>query len=290
MIYLIALMLLNVSAMAQNTPPKREFRGAWIQAINGQFKGKSTAEMQQMLTQQLDALQAARINAIIFQVRPEADALYVSSIEPWSRYLTGVQGQAPNPYWDPMAWMIEQCHQRNMEFHAWINPYRAKTQASAQTDPKHITNQHPEWFLLYNNQLFFNPALPECRAYIRQVVTDIIQRYDVDALHMDDYFYPYPANGQEFPDEADFLRLGTGFNNKGDWRRHNVNLLIEEIHNLVRSLKPWVKFGISPFGIYRNRKSDPLGSDTNGLQNYDELYADILLWVNNGWKVGGLVG
>ena len=155
MIYLIALMLLNVSAMAQNTPPKREFRGAWIQAINGQFKGKSTAEMQQMLTQQLDALQAARINAIIFQVRPEADALYVSSIEPWSRYLTGVQGQAPNPYWDPMAWMIEQCHQRNMEFHAWINPYRAKTQASAQTDPKHITNQHPEWFLLYNNQLFF---------------------------------------------------------------------------------------------------------------------------------------
>lgn len=283
MISLIALMLLYVSVMAQNTPPKREFRGAWIQAINGQFKGKSAGEMQQMLTQQLDALQAAGINAIIFQVRPEADALYVSSIEPWSRYLTGVQGQAPNPYWDPMAWMIEQCHQRNMEFHAWINPYRAKTQASAQTDPKHITNQHPEWFLPYNNQLFFNPALPECRAYIRQVVTDIVQRYDVDALHMDDYFYPYPANGQEFPDEADFQRLGAGFSNKGDWRRHNVNVLIEEIHNLVRSLKPWVKFGISPFGIYRNQKSDPLGSDTNGLQNYDELYADILLWVNKGW-------
>ena len=139
MISLIALMLLNVSVMAQNTPPKREFRGAWIQAINGQFKGKSAAEMQQMLTQQLDALQAAGINAIIFQVRPEADALYVSSIEPWSRYLTGVQGQAPNPFWDPMAWMIEQCHQRNMEFHAWINPYRAKTQASAQTEQRQLT-------------------------------------------------------------------------------------------------------------------------------------------------------
>ena len=283
MISLIALMLLNVSVMAQNTQPKREFRGAWIQAINGQFKGKSAADMQQMLTQQLNALQAAGINAIIFQVRPEADALYASSIEPWSRYLSGVQGQAPNPYWDPMAWMIEECHKRNMEFHAWINPYRAKTSASAQTDPKHITNQHPEWFIPYNNQLFFNPALSESREYIRRVITDIITRYDVDALHMDDYFYPYPANGQDFPDEADFQRLGAGFNNKGDWRRHNVNLLIEEIHNLVRELKPWVKFGISPFGIYRNQKSDPLGSETNGLQNYDDLYADILLWVNKGW-------
>ena len=283
MISLMALMFLNVSAMAQTTSPKREFRGAWIQAINGQFKGKSAAEMQLMLTQQLDALQAAGINAIIFQVRPEADALYASSLEPWSRYLSGVQGQAPNPYWDPMAWMIEECHKRNMEFHAWINPYRAKTSASAQTDPKHITNQHPEWFIPYNNQLFFNPALSESREYIRRVITDIITRYDVDALHMDDYFYPYPANGQDFPDEADFQRLGAGFNNKGDWRRHNVNLLIEEIHNLVRELKPWVKFGISPFGIYRNQKSDPLGSETNGLQNYDDLYADILLWVNKGW-------
>ena len=277
---LVALMLLNMSVMSQNTNPKREFRGAWIQAINGQFKGKSTAEVQRMLTQQLNALQEAGINAIIFQVRPEADALYASSIEPWSRYLTGTQGQAPNPYWDPMAWMIEECHQRNMEFHAWINPYRAKASASAQTDPKHITNQHPEWFIPYNNQLFFNPALPECREYIRRVVTDIVTRYDVDAIHMDDYFYPYPANGQDFPDD---IYYQAGFASKGDWRRNNVNLLIEEIHNLLRELKPWVQFGISPFGIYRNLKSDPQGSDTNGLQNYDDLYADILLWVNKGW-------
>ena len=283
-ISLIALMFLNMSVMSQNVNPKREFRGAWIQAINGQFRGKSTADVQQMLTNQLNALQEAGINAIIFQVRPEADALYASNIEPWSRYLSGTQGQAPNPYWDPMAWMIEECHKRNMEFHAWINPYRAKTSASAQTDPKHVTNQHPEWFIPYNNQLFFNPALPECRAYIRQVLTDIITRYDVDALHMDDYFYPYPANGQDFPDEADYQRLGAStFANKGDWRRHNVNVLIEEIHQLVRELKPWVQFGVSPFGIYRNQKSDPLGSDTNGLQNYDDLYADILLWARNGW-------
>ncbi len=276
-------MLLNMSLMAQIVQPKREFRGAWIQAINGQFKGKTPAQMQLMLTEQLNALQEAGINAIIFQVRPEADALYESSFEPWSRYLTGTQGLAPNPVWDPMAWMIEECHKRCMEFHAWINPYRAKAQASAPTSSNHITNQHPEWFLPYNNQLFFNPALPECREYIRLVVTDIVTRYDVDALHMDDYFYPYPANGQEFPDQAYFESMGAGFSTIGDWRRHNVNLLIEDIHKLVRTLKPWVKFGISPFGIYRNQKSDPLGSDTNGLQNYDDLYADILLWARNGW-------
>ena len=282
-IILMALISLNVSVMSQNANPKREFRGAWIQAINGQFKGKPTGEVQRMLTQQLNALQEAGINAITFQVRPEADALYASTLEPWSRYLTGIQGQAPSPYWDPMAWMIEECHKRNMEFHAWINPYRAKTSASAQTDARHITNQHPEWFIPYNNQLFFNPALPECREYILQILTDIITRYDVDALHMDDYFYPYPANGLDFPDEADYQRLGGGFTSKGDWRRNNVNLLIQDIHNLVRRLRPWVKFGVSPFGIYRNQKSDPLGSDTNGLQNYDDLYADILLWARNGW-------
>ena len=270
-------------ANSQQINPKREFRGAWIQAINGQFKGKSTVEVQQMLTEQLNVLHEAGINAVIFQVRPEADALYASTLEPWSRYLTGTQGQAPNPYWDPMSWMIEECHKRGMEFHAWINPYRAKTSASAQTDSKHITNQHPEWFIPYNNQLFFNPALQECRDYIKQVLTDIITRYDIDALHMDDYFYPYPANGQDFQDDADFTRLGGGFASKGDWRRNNVNLLIQEIHQLVHQLKPWVKFGVSPFGIYRNLKSDPHGSDTNGLQNYDDLYADILLWTRNGW-------
>ena len=284
LILLCAMLMFGcMAANSQQINPKREFRGAWIQAINGQFKGKSTAEVQQMLTQQLNALQEAGINAVIFQVRPEADALYASSLEPWSRYLSGTQGQAPNPFWDPMAWMIDACHERGMEFHAWINPYRAKTSASAQTDAKHITNLHPEWFIPYNNQLFFNPALQECRDYIKQVLTDIITRYDIDALHMDDYFYPYPANGQDFQDEADFLRLGDGFANKGDWRRNNVNLLIQEIHQLVRQLKPWVKFGISPFGIYRNLKSDPHGSDTNGLQNYDDLYADILLWAHNGW-------
>lgn len=267
----------------QQRYPKREFRATWIQAVNGQFKGMPTEKMKATLIGQLNSLQGAGINAIIFQVRPEADALYASKIEPWSRYLTGVQGRAPQPYWDPMEFMIEECHKRGMEFHAWINPYRVKTSLANQLAPQHIYNRHPEWFLTYGNQLFFDPALPQSRDYICQVVSDIVSRYDVDAIHMDDYFYPYPTKGVEFPDSASFARYGRGFDNIGDWRRSNVNLLIRKIHETIRGLKPWVKFGVSPFGIYRNQSSDPLGSKTRGLQNYDDLYADVLLWAREGW-------
>ena len=268
----------------QQTPyPKREFRGAWIQAVNGQFRGIPTEKLKQTLIDQLNSLQGAGINAIIFQVRPEADALYASQLEPWSRFLTGVQGQAPSPYWDPMQFMIDECHKRGMEFHAWINPYRVKTSLKSELSPNHLYNIHPEWFVTYNNQLFFDPALPESRRHICMVVADIVSRYDVDAIHMDDYFYPYPAKGMDFPDDASFARYGGGFTNRADWRRSNVNILIQKIHETIRGLKPWVKFGISPFGIYRNEKNDPLGSKTNGLQNYDDLYADVLLWARNGW-------
>ncbi len=263
--------------------PKREFRGAWIQAVNGQFRGMGTEQMKQNLIQQLDALEEAGINAIIFQIRPEADALYASGIEPWSRYLTGVQGKAPNPLWDPMDFMLKECHKRGMEFHAWINPYRVKTSISNSLASSHIYHRHPEWFLQYGNQLFFDPALPESREYITSVVKDIVTRYDIDAIHMDDYFYPYPIKGLDFPDDTSYKQYGKDFNNKGDWRRHNVNLLIEKIHKTVRELKPWVKFGVSPFGVYRNQLTDAFGSDTRALQNYDDLYADVLLWVNKGW-------
>ena len=263
--------------------PKREFRAAWIQSVNGQFKGQDEATMKRNLINQLEALQRAGINAIIFQVRPEADALYASQLEPWSRFLTGVQGEAPAPLWDPMQFMIEECHKRCMEFHAWINPYRVKTALANPLAANHVYHLHPEWFITYGNQLFFDPALPESRRHICMVITDILTRYDVDAIHMDDYFYPYPLKGMEFPDDASFARYGGGFDNRGDWRRSNVNLLIKQIHETVREVKPWVKFGVSPFGIYRNQKSDPLGSKTNGLQNYDDLYADVLLWAREGW-------
>lgn len=286
LILLLALFLatgVGAQIQQQSPYPKREFRGAWIQVVNGQFRGIPTEKLKQTLIDQLNSLQGAGINAIIFQVRPEADALYASQLEPWSRFLTGVQGQAPSPYWDPMQFMIDECHKRGMEFHAWINPYRVKTSLKSELAANHLYNIHPEWFVTYNNQLYFDPALPESRRHICMVVADIVSRYDVDAIHMDDYFYPYPAKGVDFPDDASFARYGGGFTNRADWRRSNVNILIQKIHETIRGLKPWVKFGISPFGIYRNEKNDPLGSKTNGLQNYDDLYADVLLWARNGW-------
>jgi len=280
---LVLIFTISLPTFSQNNYPKREFRAAWIQAVNGQFRGMSTADMQSTLINQLNSLQAAHFNAIIFQVRPEADALYASKLEPWSRFLTGVQGQAPKPYWDPMQFMIDECHKRGMEFHAWINPYRVKTTLKNQLATSHIYNQHPEWFITYGDLLFFDPALPESRNFIVSVISDIVTRYDVDGIHMDDYFYPYPIAGQDFNDSTSFARYGGGFKNKGDWRRSNVDILIRKIHETVQAIKPWVKFGVSPFGIYRNQSSDPLGSKTNGLQNYDDLYADVLTWARKGW-------
>lgn len=273
-------LLLSMAVLAQ---PKREFRGAWIQCVNGQFKGIGTATMQRTLTHQLDELQKDGCNVIIFQVRPECDALYESQLEPWSYYLTGQQGKAPQPYWDPLAWMIEQSHKRGMELHAWINPYRAKTKSPHSNASNHVVSQHPERCFLYDGLTLLNPALKENRDYICDVVRDILQRYDVDGLHIDDYFYPYPVAGVNIPDDADYQANSYGIADRGDWRRHNVNLFMEQLCQTIRATKPWVKFGVSPFGIYRNKKSDPNGSNTNGLQNYDQLYADVLLWVNKGW-------
>ena len=284
-VFFLLLMAGGVFAQVQtgSAYPKREFRAAWIQSVNGQFRGMPTEKLKQNLIGQLNSLQKAGINAIIFQVRPEADALYASRLEPWSRFLTGVQGKAPEPYWDPMQFMIDECHKRGMEFHAWINPYRTKTTLKSELAPNHVYNIHPEWFVTYGDQLYFDPALPESRRHICMVVSDIVSRYDVDAIHMDDYFYPYPIKGKDFPDDASFARFGGGFSNKGDWRRSNVNVLIKKLHETIREIKPGVKFGVSPFGIYRNESSDPLGSKTKGLQNYDDLYADVLLWAREGW-------
>ena len=284
-VFFLLLMAGGVFAQVQtgSAYPKREFRAAWIQSVNGQFRGMPTEKLKQNLIGQLNSLQKAGINAIIFQVRPEADALYASRLEPWSRFHTGVQGKAPEPYWDPMQFMIDECHKRGMEFHAWINPYRTKTTLKSELAPNHVYNIHPEWFVTYGDQLYFDPALPESRRHICMVVSDIVSRYDVDAIHMDDYFYPYPIKGKDFPDDASFARFGGGFSNKGDWRRSNVNVLIKKLHETIREIKPWVKFGVSPFGIYRNESSDPLGSKTKGLQNYDDLYADVLLWAREGW-------
>lgn len=284
----LALVLCASSALkAQSTTyPKREFRGAWIQCVNGQYLGKSSEQLRQMLSSQLDVLQQAGINAILFQVRAEGDALYNSKYEPWSRYLTGRQGVAPADGWDPLAWMVEQCHNRGMELHAWINPYRAKTKGTTEMSPEHYCVEHPDRYFQYGGLYIFNPALEANRMYTCMVIEDIITRYDVDGIHMDDYFYPYPENGMELPDRAFFEADPRGFADINDWRRDNVNLLISDIHRLIRSTRPWVKFGISPFGIYRNSPNGENcreGSATAGTQNYDDLYADVMLWQDKGW-------
>lgn len=280
----------QISTQKTEGKDKREFRGAWIQtAFQGEYKDMTPAQLRKDFVRKLNYLQACGINAIIFQVRPEADTFYKSDIEPWSRFYTGQQGVAPAGNFDVMAFLVEECHKRNMEFHAWLNPYRVSTAGNTRFADSHIYHKHPEWFVTYNKQILFDPGLPESREFICKVVRDIVSRYDIDAIHMDDYFYPYPAAGMSFPDDNSFRKYGLnkGYTNaqRGDWRRENVNTLIRELKRTILLSKPWVRFGISPFGIYRNKKStsDGSGSETNGLQNYDDLYADVLHWVKEGW-------
>ena len=281
-IALMALALGVPTAMGAN--PKREFRGAWMHTVyQGQYAKKGTAELQDYLRSQLDSLQAAGVNAVLFQVRPSADTFYPSNLEPWSRFLTK-NGEAPSPYWDPLQFMIDESHARGMELHAWLNPYRVTTSPNEKLAPSHIYHREPERFVKYagDDKIYFDPGLPENRTFIEDVVMDIVNRYDVDGIHFDDYFYPYPAKNADFPDDASYKKYGNGMK-RDDWRRHNVDLLIGEIHGKMRAAKPWVRFGVSPFGIWRNKASDPRGSETNGLQNYDALYADVLLWSEKGW-------
>ena len=234
----VILFLALLLAMTLQAQQKREFRGAWIQSVNGQFMGMPTEKMQQTLRYQLDELQKDGCNAIIFQVRPECDALYESKLEPWSYYLTGVQGRAPQPYWDPLAWMIVESHRRGMELHAWINPYRAKTKTTNELASNHVAIKHPEWIFTYDGLYLLNPAIPACRDYICEVVRDIVKRYDIDGLHIDDYFYPYPVAGVPIPDDREFRTYNNGYTNRGDWRRNNVTLFMEQLYNTIKQEKP----------------------------------------------------
>ena len=286
--YFLIVVLLSFCMMALPqgvSSLKREFRGSWIQCVNGQFQGLGRDAMQRELVRQLDALQKCHVNAVFFQVRAEADALYPSPLEPWSRFLSGRQGVPPSPLWDPLQWMIDECHRRGMELHAWINPYRAKTAGTTELATSHPNVKNPEMFFRYGKLILFNPAYRENRDYICEVVSDIVNRYDVDGIHMDDYFYPYPEADAEIPDAGDYAKYGAGFVTVKDWRRDNVSRLVQSLHETVKRLKPWVKFGVSPFGIYHNTRSgnEVPGSNTGGLQNYDDLYADVLLWTNKGW-------
>lgn len=274
---------------SETLPLKREFRGVWVATVvNIDWPGSGTdtvKKQQEDFIKILDFYRKLNFNAVILQVRTAGDALYPSQRVPWSRFLTGKEGEAPKPYYDPLEWMIEETHKRGFEFHAWLNPYRATFDLNtALLSPEHDYFTHPEWMIKYGKKYYYNPGLPEVREHLLAVMEEVIQNYDIDAVHFDDYFYPYKIKGEVFEDSEAFKRYGKAQQTPEDWRRENINTLIRRIHELIVTQKPWVQFGVSPFGVWRNASEDPAGSDTQGGQTtYDDLYADPLLWMKNGW-------
>lgn len=285
-LYLL-LILLVFAAFAHAQANKRALRGVWIATVNNidwpTKPGLAVEEQQKEMVTLLDQLQSYNMNTVIFQIRPTADAFYKSQFEPSSHWVTGVQGKDMG--YDPLQFAIDECHKRGLNIHVWLNPYRINYDTTAYDAyaKDHIMLQHPEWTVAYGKAKYFNPGLDEVRGFTCKVVKDIVSNYDVDAIHMDDYFYPYKIAGQEFPDSLTFVQHPRGFTDKADWRRNNVNLIIKEINETIKSVKPWVEFGISPFAIWRNNTEDPRGSATKAMTNYDGLYADILLWQKEGW-------
>jgi len=297
-LFLAAALFASVASRAQDStaapadtllpPPAYEFRGVWMASVTNidwpASRQYNTDSQQIDFRRQLDLHKANGMNAVVVQVRPAADAFYPSSYEPWSQWLTGQQGRPPLPFWDPLAFGVEEAHKRGMEYHAWLNPYRAVFNVnSSSVAPAHISRLRPDWFLTYGSTRYFDPGIPEVQDWVVNIVRDIVSRYDVDAIHMDDYFYPYRIAGKDFPDTASFRLYGNGMS-LAAWRRSNTDSIIVKIGRAIRETKPWVKFGISPFGVWRNRSQDPEGSNTQaGVTNYDDLYADILLWLRQGW-------
>lgn len=271
-------------------PVTREFRGVWVATVRNidwpSKPGLPPSLAKAELTALLDRAAALGLNAVILQVRPAGDALYASKIEPWSEYLTGRQGLAPAPQWDPLAFAVKEAHARGLELHAWFNPYRAKEpSAKSPLAPTHIARAYPALVKKYGKQLWMDPGEPGVRNRMLRVVLDVVRRYDIDGVHLDDYFYPYPErrpNGSmEFPDDRSWkkYRKAGGTLERDDWRRSNVDLLIDTLHKAIAQVKPWVKFGISPFGIWR--PSNP--ESVTGFDAYEKLFADSRKWLREGW-------
>lgn len=297
----LLVLFLAITIIGQTLPPKREYRSAWIATVTNldwpSNPNLSIAQQKSSLISLLDLMKSMNMNIVIFQVRPECDALYKSNYEPWSYYLTGAQGLAPSQSdWDPLAFAIQEAHKRGMELHAWVNPYRAvKTKGQYPIAPSHISVTHPEWILDFPTMKILNPGLPQVREYNVKIFMDIVRRYDVDGLHMDDYFYPYPPDqvSNTNPDLQTFQQYNNGFTNIEDWRRDNVNRLMRMTMDSINAVKPWVKFGLSPFGIWKN--GVPPG--ITGMDAYSVIFADPMAWLRAGsidyltpqlyWKIGG---
>lgn len=269
--------------------PKRELRSAWITTFTNldwpSKRGLSSKEQKNEFLKIVNDFEENSINAVIGQVRASSDAFYKSELSPWSEWLTGKQGKAPDNGFDPLQFMVDECHSRNMEFHAWFNPFRAVSHVKfSSVADDHITKKQPEWFFQYGNTVYYNPGIPEVRSYICEIVREVVLNYDIDGVHFDDYFYPYSIDGEVIPDEEQFKKYNRGCQNIHDWRRDNINLLIQEVSKTIKAEKAHVKFGVSPLAIWRNKKQDPLGSYTNsGQSSYDNLYCDTKLWIEESW-------
>jgi uncharacterized lipoprotein YddW (UPF0748 family) len=278
--------LLHVSTSFAQVKP--ELRAVWVATvvnIDWPSAGNYSTDSQKTeFIKLLDMHKANGMNALVVQVRPAGDAFYPSQYEPWSQWLTGTQGRPPSPYYDPLEFMVSETHKRNMEFHAWMNPYRAEFKiGESSISPTHITKLHPDWFLTYGDKRYFDPGNKDVQQFVTNVVKDVVARYNVDAIHFDDYFYPYRIAGKEFPDDANYQKYGNNMD-KENWRRSNVDSVILLLAKAIKSENSKCQFGISPFGVWRNADKDPDGSNTKaGQTNYDDLYADILLWLRNGW-------
>ncbi len=287
--YAVLIISISLNPLTTAAQAKPEFRGVWVATVDNidwPSKGNFNNDSQRVeFIKLLDMHQRNGMNAMIVQIRPCTDAFYPSQYEPWSEWLTGVQGKPPSPYYDPLEFMINETHKRNMVFHAWMNPYRAVFNTDLSSiSATHITRLHPEWFVTYGSTRYFDPGNKEGQQYVTNLVKDVVSRYAVDAIHFDDYFYPYQIPGKEFPDDASYKLYGNGLS-KADWRRGNTDSIIAKLSRVIKSENVKCQFGISPFGVWRNAERDPVnGSNTNGaISNYDNLYADILLWLKNNW-------
>ncbi|WP_409351419.1 glycoside hydrolase family 10 protein [Streptomyces scabiei] len=264
-----------------------ELRGMWLATVLNRdwpsVPGLSAGEQRAELRSHLDTAVARRLNAGIFQVRPTADALWPSPHEPWSQYLTGTQGKDPG--WDPLGTAVEEAHARGLELHAWFNPYRIAVHADpSRLVASHPARKNPDWVVPYGGKLYYNPGIPAVRAFVREAMLDALRKYPVDAVHFDDYFYPYPVAGQVFDDDAAYDRYGGSFPGRAAWRRDNIDRLVRETAAEIRTIRPGTQFGISPFGVWRNAETDARGSATRaGVQTYDDLYADTRTWVRENW-------
>ncbi|MGP4015658.1 glycoside hydrolase family 10 protein [Saccharopolyspora sp. 5N708] len=266
--------------------PTTAMRGVWIAGVDNidwpSKPGLSPQQQQDEYRRLLDEAVANKLNAVFVQVRPTADAFWPSPYEPWSHWLTGQQGRDPG--YDPLRFLVDETHQRGLQFHAWFNPYRVSMHDDPQAlVPEHPARQHPEWTFAYGGKLYYNPGVPQARQFAIDAIMHAVANYPVDGVHLDDYFYPYPVEGQQIPDQQTFAEHGRGFDNIDDWRRDNVNRLVSELDTQVHQAKPGAEFGVSPFGIWRNAASDPAGSNTNGLESYSAIYADTRRWVREGW-------